>query len=77
MVAISNKKFCKIIRRDHLGSVGDANSQDTADEIAPQILSRTEGEGTKVVGSHKEVGTRITGTRMVAGRATKGNHKAL
>ena len=74
MVATSNKKLRKIIRkkepevpRDHLGFVGDASSQYTTDNTAKQIPGRTEMEGTKTSGNHQVTGIKIIGSHKEVG----------
>lgn len=74
IMAIGNKDLCKTIReeetgsrKDHLGSVGDANSQDTLDEIV--LLTP---------GNNKETGNKIFGNRLgEAGNKIRSNHRAL
>ena len=54
-------------RRDHLGSVGDANSQDTLEEIVLLTPGNNSETGTKIIGNRPEE----------AGNKIRRNHRAM
>ena len=74
IMAIGNKDLRKTIRedetgarRDHRGSVGDANSHDTLEEIVLLTPGNNRETGTKIIGNSPEE----------AGNKILTNHRAL